>query len=417
MSEELTDKIDEHLDEASFLWLQRAHAVQAPHYSPQQFADLDERLAAHIDGLRVAGEEGRRVAEAALDLGGPEDFFPAAVLALESDDDRCESLLARLKESPEAIPGVVSALGWVSAQFLGGRVKTWLNDASPLKQKLALAACALHRKDPGAALARLLESPADSVRIRALRSAGELGRRDLAPRLQAAFADPKPEARFWSAWSAVRLGDRGSGLQTLTDLALKPGLRRLPALQLALLCLDVRAGHALLTGLDGQPEAERLRIQGAGWIGDPRYVHWLIERMTVHATARIAAEAFVNIAGADFNLEQLETRPPDGFEDGPTEDPDDANVELPEDIALPWPDAERIRAWWQTHAARLPAGQRVFLGEPPDAAHCNRVLREGFQRQRTIAARLLALRQPETVLFPTSAPAWRQARLLSAAAS
>ncbi len=87
--------IEEHADEASFLWLQRAHAVSAPNYSPQQFADLDERLAAHIDGLRVAGDDGWKLIEEGLENEGPEDFFPAAVLALEGEDDRFDSLVER----------------------------------------------------------------------------------------------------------------------------------------------------------------------------------------------------------------------------------------------------------------------------------------------------------------------------------
>jgi uncharacterized protein (TIGR02270 family) len=106
--------------------------------------------------------------------------------------------------------------------------------------------------------------------------------------------------------------------------------------------------------------------------------------------------------------------PPDGFDEGPTEDPDDENVELPEDIALPWPDVERMRAWWQKNNGGFQAGQRYFLGEPPSVPRCTRILQEGFQRQRIAAALYLSLLQPGRILFPTSAPAWRQARLLAA---
>lgn len=404
--------LSEYLDEATFLWLQRTHAVNAPNYSPQQFADLDERLAAHIDGLRVAGEAGWKAAEAALENEGPEDFFPAAVLALEASDDRFDRLIERARGVPEVVPGLVSALGWVSVQYLGGRVKAMLADASPLKQSLALAACAMHRKDPGKALEHALASPAPQVRARALRTAGELGRTDLVPRIREALGDPKLEARWWATWSAVRLGDRGAALETLKGYALKTGPRQIKALQLALLALSPEAGHELLQELPDTPDARRLRIIGAGWIGSPRYAPWLLEQMKQPFQARIAAEAFVNITGADFNLEQLEALPPEDFEEGPTEDPDDENVELPEDIALPWPDQERINAWWASHQARFTAPARLFLGAPVSAESCMRILREGFQRQRVIAALQLALLQPGSVLFPTSAPAWRQQRLL-----
>jgi uncharacterized protein (TIGR02270 family) len=287
-----------------------------------------------------------------------------------------------------------------------------LDDVSPLKQKLGIAACALHRKDLGPVLDRCLESQVDSVRIRALRAAGELGRKDVMSKLQAALADAKPEVCFWAAWSAVLLGDRERALDTLSSLASKPGQRQMQALQLALQAKDTKAGHELLLQLDGIPNALRIRIIGSGYVGDPRYVPWLIDQMAQPAVARVAAEAFVNITGADFNLDQLESLPPEDFEEGPTEDPDDENVELPEDIALPWPDVERIQQWWQTNGGRFQPGQRYFLGEPVSVSHCARILREGFQRQRIGAALNLSLLQPGTPLFLTSAPAWRQQRWL-----
>ncbi|MFS2164574.1 hypothetical protein ACCD09_12710, partial [Variovorax sp. Varisp62] len=170
-SDTLSSVVAEHADEASFLWLQRTSAVHAPNYSPQQFADLDERLAAHIDGLRVAGNEGWQHALALTDNEGPEDFFVAAVLAMEAVDSRFDDLVERAREDlPEVVPGLISALGWVEPKHLGGRVKALLDDASPLRQKLGVAACALHRRDPGPLLGELLASAPDSVRIRALRA-------------------------------------------------------------------------------------------------------------------------------------------------------------------------------------------------------------------------------------------------------
>lgn len=403
--------IHEFAEESSFLYLQRYNAIHAPNYSPQQFADLDERLAAHIDGLRVAGDEGWRLAEVALENEGPEDFFPAAVLAIEAFDDRFDMLVERAREIPEAIPGIVSALGWVSAQYLTGRVKTMLEDASPRKQMLGLAACSMHRKDlPN--LAQFLTAQAPSVRARALRAAGELGRVDLLPQVREALGDPKVEARFWVAWSAVLLGDRNNALETLTTYTLKTGVRQMQAMQLALLAMTPAAGHEFLQILPDFPNIERLRIIGSGFVGLTQYIPWLLEQMAKPQHARIAAEAFVNITGADFNLDQLETLPPEDFEDGPTDDPDDENVELPEDIALPWPDLEKIKLWWSKNQAHYQSGIRYFLGKPVTSEQCIQVLKEGFQRQRVMASFHLSLLNPSAQLFPTAAPAWRQKRIL-----
>lgn len=413
VSQSLSQVLDEHVEEASFLWLQRSHAVHAPNYSPQQFSDLDERLAAHIDGLRVAGDAGWRLLESALDNESAEDFFAAAVLAIEARDGRFDGLIERAKKAPDAVPGLISALGWVSPQFLGGQVKSLLGDSSPLKQKLGVAACALHRQDCGSSLNGFTSSSVDSVRIRALRAAGELGRVDLMPHLQAALGEVKAETRFWAAWSAVLLGDRAKALDTLVACALKSGPRQMRALQLALQAMQIDAGHDFLLQVADLPDAQRLRIIGAGFIGDPRYVPWLIDQMAHAAVARIAAEAFVSITGADFNLDQLETTPPEGFDEGPTEDPDDENVELPEDIALPWPDVARIRQWWESNKSCFKSGSRYFIGQPVAPEHCLHILRTGFQRQRVAAALHFSLLHPGTLLFPTSAPAWRQERMLA----
>src|SRR5262245_32729461 len=141
--------LDEHVEEARFVWLQRCAAVSAPNFSPRQFADLDERLEAHIDGLRVAGAVGWNLAQEALDSGEAEDFFPASVLAIEDPGQRFEYILTRAFATQRVVAAVISALGWVDPKFLSGRVKSLLSDASPFRQMLGIAACAVHRKDPG----------------------------------------------------------------------------------------------------------------------------------------------------------------------------------------------------------------------------------------------------------------------------
>lgn len=141
--------ISEHAEEASFLWLQRSLAVDAPQYGPTQFADLDERLTAQIDGLRVAEQEGWQLANEQVATGEPEDLFPAAVLAIEAGGESLDGVFELVANSREALPGMLSAFGWVSAQFLGGTVSTLLASDLPLRRLVGIAACAMHRKDPG----------------------------------------------------------------------------------------------------------------------------------------------------------------------------------------------------------------------------------------------------------------------------
>ena len=103
---------------------------------------------------------------------------------------------------------------------------------------------------------------------------------------------------------------------------------------------------------------------------------------------------------------------PEGFEAGPTDDPDDPDVAMDPDDGLAWPDPEKIRAWWAADGKRFQPGARHFMGKPVSRAQGIDILKNGRQRQRTLAAHYLCLLHPGTPLFNTSAPAWRQQRLL-----
>jgi hypothetical protein len=58
--------VTQHAEETSFLWLLRHAAVSQPHYSLQDLSKLDNRLEAHLDGLRIAGESGWNVVQETL---------------------------------------------------------------------------------------------------------------------------------------------------------------------------------------------------------------------------------------------------------------------------------------------------------------------------------------------------------------
>lgn len=173
------------------------------------------------------------------------------------------------------------------------------------------------------------------------------------------------------------------------------------------------AAHATLQRLGGDPAQLRLLIQGSGINGDPTYVPWLMKHMADDKTARLAGEAFSLITGTDLALLDLERKPPENVEAGPNDNPDDENVEMDPDEGLPWPDAGLIAGWWEKNGSRFQPGARYFMGAPVTREHCIQVLKDGYQRQRILAAHYLCLLEPGTPLFNTSAPAWRQQKLLA----
>jgi uncharacterized protein (TIGR02270 family) len=109
----------------------------------------------------------------------------------------------------------------------------------------------------------------------------------------------------------------------------------------------------------------------------------------------------------------MESNPPQDFESGPNDDPNDPDVTMDPDDGLPWPDQAKLQHWWRANQQRFQAGARYFIGAPVTRAHCIDVLKNGYQRQRISAALYLTVMSPGTPLFDTSAPAWRQGRQLA----
>ena len=408
----------QHFDDLALLRATRSILLRSPQIELVRLARLDERLSAHVDGLLVAGDLGYRMALESLESPSVGSVFAVAALAAaRGDQARLLKLLALFDAVPEAPRSLASALGWVSTDALRGWTVKLLAAADPWQRWLGLAACAAHRADPGDALPAALAHRDAGLRVRAARMAGQLGRSDLVPALLQGLGNNDPAFRRACAGAAVLLGDRSSALDALRAHALKtreagPRSDLVEALQLSLLALPPDCARVLVRELVATGAPLRLTIRATAWAGEVQAIPWLIRQMADPVHARVAGEAFSTITGVNLALLDLERKHVPEADGGPTYDPSDDDVALDEDESLPWPDVDRVQAWWGQHQASMPSGTRCFMGAVPDAAHCLLVLREGGQRQRYVAALLLSLMQPGTPLFNIAAPAWRQQRAL-----
>lgn len=411
----LTEIVMQHAEEAAHLHVVRAALLRAPHI---RLSDLqrrfDDRLAAHLDGLSIAGADSWRLCEAALAIPSAGAVFTAAVRAIEDKrEDRVDKLLALCEAIPDTRSGLLSAFGWLAQEQLQGIVVKQLGSSEPFRRMIGIAACAMHGLDPGFVSSQRILDPSRLVRARAVRMAGEVGCEAAIPSCVAAIRDEDPDVQFWAAWSSVLFGNRGAALDALSRAGQVDGLRQPRAFRLSLQAMGLSQTHELLSVLAQDPARQRWLIQGSGIAGDPVYVPWLIKRMADDKTARLAGEAFSTMTGADLEKLRLDRSRPENFESGPNDDPADPNVDMDEDDGLPWPDPGRIENWWAANQSRFQKGTRYFIGAPVTRGHCLEVLKDGYQRQRILAAHFLCLLEPGTPLFNTSAPAWRQQRLLA----
>lgn len=406
--------VAQHAEDAAFLHGVRTALTRAPHVTLKELATFDTRLAAQIDALTIAGEAGWPFCDAALESPSTGAVFTLAVRAIEDQQrDRLSRLFALAEAAPELRSGLMSGFGWVGQPSLQGTVAALLRDEQPFRRLVGLTACGMHRVDCGLAAGPWIQDEDPGPRARAVRLCGDLGIDSLIPQLDETLKADDANCRFWASWSLVLLGSSGRPLDALGKAASTSGPHRERAFVLALQKMERRDGHAFVRDLAAETSDPRRLVQGSGIIGDPAYVPWLISEMAKPPGARLAADAFSLITGLDLAVSGMQAGRPEDVEPGPNDNPEDTDVSSDPDEGLPWPDVARVKDWWHQNQSRFTTGQRYFLGAPVTRAHCLDVLKNGYQRQRILAAHYLCLLAPGTSLFNTSAPAWRQQRLLA----
>ncbi|WP_437739447.1 TIGR02270 family protein [Sorangium sp. So ce1504] len=385
---------EQHAQEAAFLWSYRDAAVVDPLYDLQSLGELDERLEAHIDGLRLAGDAGWEICKGAIDEEEPGSLFAPMVLAVERRDLRG---IAGVLDVGGGVPAlsraIVSALGWVSFDKVRGILPGLLSHrVGPELHRIGIAGCAVHRQDPGAPLGYAVMSSDLRLKARALRAVGELGRGDLLDEVRGALGNEDEACRFAAAWSAALLGD-AAALRVLGTIADRGGPFAERACATAMRKMDPGMASSWLRAIAGTMRGARVALAGAAALGDPALMPWIIECMGTPELARAAGGAFTMITGVDLEEAKLRGARPAGFQGGPSDDPEDEDVAMDPDESLPWPDREKIAAWWGSRGKELKRGTRHLLGRPLAVEWLGEVLQRGSQPARGAAAVEIVMRR------------------------
>lgn len=401
---------EEYRDEAAALWECRKKASTAPNCDLDDLRGIDARLEAQFDALRVAGEPGWEICKRSFEDDAGK-CFAASVFAFESADEiRVDLILGKAASSPELSEGVISALHWLPYEKAGKHIQKLLESKSADSMYMGIASSALHRRDPKYYLDDAINSTEIRLKARALLAVGELGRKSstlLTGRLRDNFNSPDPIISFAAAWSSALMGD-AKAVDTLQKFvnsgypfsgnAINIAMRRMAREDAIPWQIELAKSTATL----------RLALLGAGIIGDPLLIPWLLEQMLIPGQARAAGEAFTMITGIDILRSGMEDQCPAGFSVGPNDDPSDSNVELDPDEFLAWPNRELLAAWWKKSKDNFQAGTRLLLGKTLTRENILSVLSAGSQRQRAAAAMELGIIEPGRPLYNIFDTAWRQ---------
>ena len=388
------DVVEQHAEEAAFLWRLRRRASTEPHYALMDLAALDRRLEANLSGLRSAGDHGWRRCQIGLARHGPGEVFALSVLAFGSGDRRrMRDALHAACASPELQAGLVSALAWLEHEAVAPWLHAMLESAAPEHRAIAITASALHRQDPGPALSAAIDAEDAALRACALRAAGLLKLRRLAEPVHSHLTDADPAARFWAAWALTLLG-HADGATRLMAFADAPGPFAFKALHLGLRAWPAAQARAWIRALALHADTQRLTVLATGIFGDAASMPWLIQAMGDAQLCRLAGEAFTSITGVDLAYRDLVQTDSSPLGDD-SEAPPDATLPPGHEANLQWPSPPLVSAWWSENAAHFCAGQRHIGGQPVSREAAILVLRNGRQRQRAAAALELACVDPQ----------------------
>jgi uncharacterized protein (TIGR02270 family) len=387
-----------HADEAPFLWTTRARATDEPHYSLDDLAKLDERLEAHLEGLRVGEDFGWQCCKRNLDSFGAGEAFVLAILAFGGGNrERIRDAILVGCTSPHVRRGLISALAWLGNEAVKPWIRLLLEAKSSEYRLVGIAAMALQRQDLASWLQPALRDHDPALRARALRAVGECKRIDLLDLVGSGLDDVDDECRFSAAWTLTLLGDE-EGLAALLGFVDEGAPYAVRAAQLGLRAAGLERSRNLVSALAARAGFERLAVIATGAIGDPQSVPWIIDRMQDPSLARLAGEAFATITGADLIFEDL------NLDAGPTTDDEVSNdatelLSAGYEANLPLPHVAKVQEWWVSNRKSFVPGQRYLSGGPIEDTELIQILFRGKQRRRAAAAFELALLHRNGSLF------------------
>jgi uncharacterized protein (TIGR02270 family) len=403
--------ISQHAEESVFLRAIRDTVMKAPNSGLRDLARLDERIEAHLDGLRIGGSAARQILREAVEPKTESEVFVSTILEMELDGS---DILARLfpleSISLEWWRGVASALLWVGSPQVERIFGGFAESSHPGIRLIALEGAGIDAARRRDCLSTAMRADAPWVRAEACEIAGNQRYRDLLGPVLACVDSPDERTRYAAVRAALLLGARSVDLPILNSLDSWGQTIRDEVARLAPLAPD--QGREWVLCSRHVPELRRCGIIAAGALGEAWCVNTLLEDMRLLGYARVAGEAMSAMAGIDFTSSPSGIARPEDAKETPTDRPDEEDVEMDPDENLPWPDPNLIVKWWAQHKGEFQNGARYLLGKAISVDWCQEVLRTGRQRQRAAAALELAILQPGQSLFNVLAPGFRQQQML-----
>ncbi len=408
------DIVEEHLDEAGFMYQLWEEALRSPVYTLPEIAEgPEERLLAHLDGLILGGPAvAKKLLVPALAGDEPGQVFAAAfALLAEGPPEHLAVVLAALERAePAQRAAIRRALQVVPRPDLGQRLAGVVAKAPAIQADL-LDVLGYLRVDPGVRLESLVNTKNSASEAIAVRLARVFPARLEPAAIDRALASPVAEVRAAALETAAVLAHRGAVPACEATVA-----TRGPAFGTAALLLALSGEEKCLPQIVAALAEPRLQREAAfalGFSGRVSAADALLEAMVDEKLAAVAGEGFAAITG--LAIEKGFAKPPEPWNPD-AEEEEDEEYGPEAELAKPEPDA--IAAWWKEARPRLDPAQRRWLrGRPWAGEAVFRELEQGPARRHETLALDLAVRTRGQVQLTWDAMSARQTRELAEAKS
>lgn len=399
------DIYEQYVDEASFLWLMHTLAVDQPHYSVVELANLEKRIESQLNGLLSNLDIAWKVCDELLEDAGAGEIFTTAILAFRShDQNKIQTVVEAGTSTEETYKGLLYAMTWLPGNLVHDWIKRFFTSKDLKHKCLAVQVCHQRRENPADYLVSILQRDDClknvSLYVAALKVAGELKRFDLLDDINKAIEHDDEVIRFWAIRSAIFIGDK-SQVGKLESYIMEPSDLQREAIEIAFRVLPVTEARLWVSKLVEDPQQVRTLIIITGVMGDPFAIDWLIKKMHETEFSRIAAESFCLITGVDLNKMNMTVMAPEGIDVSPNDDPDDENVKIHDDENLSWPDVVKVNTYWNSVKDNYIAGTRYLLGNHIGLMFLKSNIDKVYQRQRHAIAYEISLIDRKEKLYNT----------------
>jgi uncharacterized protein (TIGR02270 family) len=369
----------EHLDELSFLLADRTVSLDSPALGLEDLAETEERIEAHLDGLRFAGQAAVDLLQESLN-DSDNDVVLASMFALASipelDGGLDAALAAFTKAKDESIPACAAVLKHALHPEFGRRLAKLLgHERGPIRQAV-LKILTYRREMDARAVMPLLKDPDPQMRgaaISALTSVGE--QRDLAALEQAVLSAPGAR-NAEELLALLRLGS-ARALESCRAAIGAPDGEATAALFLPLALAGGAGDLKFIKASLGRPELKAPAAEALGLHGHPDSVPLLLQLLEdTEESVRIAAARSLDmLTGAGlketFEIPEEEAEP---IEESASEagagEKSEAAPTATVRVTRVSTNAAAWRDWWKGNQPTFPPGLRTREGRPFSLGQC-----------------------------------------------